>query len=115
MSFSLPLHKHSETQRPFSTASLLQMHLPSRPAHPGKINSASPTRASGLYRVLPSVLTGHHAFSCVRGTRESSPAGDCSAGTSSAAFFYSFKNLKYSTEAALKAAAFVIENEKRKC
>jgi hypothetical protein len=76
------------------------MHLPLRPALSGKINSALRRRVSGPYPAWPSVLTGHHAFSCVPGIREFSRDGDCSAGKSSAAFLNSFKNLKYSIDAA---------------
>ena len=99
MSSWLPLHKHFETQQTFSNESLLQMHSLSRQALRIKINSALLTHVCGPYPAWPLVLAGLRASSSVPETRASSHAGDCSAGTSSAAFLCSLENFKFTTEA----------------
>jgi hypothetical protein len=95
----LLLYKHFETQQTFSTESLLQMYSLSQHAHRLKTSSALLTDVCGPYPDGPLAQAGHRASSSVPETRVSSHAGDCSAGTSSAAFLCSLENFKFTTEA----------------
>ena len=70
-----------------------------RDRHARRLSSVLRRRVSDLYPAFPSALTGHRESSCVREIREFLPAGDCSAGKSSAAFFNSFLWLRASAPA----------------